>query len=264
MIYFERMNMDIISKLTQEFSLKSWQTENVVKLIDEGNTIPFIARYRKEATGSLDDQSLRSLSERLDYLRNMEEQKRKICESIEGQELMTDEIKNAIENAATLTELEDIYRPFRPKRKTRASVAKAKGLQGLADAIYAQMPDGKTPGELATGYLNDEVPSVEDAIAGACDIIAERISDDPAGRKMIRYSCKNNGSLVSSGIKEDLGVYEMYADYSEPVKSVAGHRVLAVNRGEKEGFLKVSVDFDKTVGIGILKNLHIKNDSPSA
>lgn len=256
--------MDIISKLTQEFSLKSWQTENVVKLIDEGNTIPFIARYRKEATGSLDDQTLRSLSERLDYLRNMEEQKRKICESIEGQELMTDEIKNAIENAATLTELEDIYRPFRPKRKTRASVAKAKGLQGLADAIYAQMPDGKTPGELACGYLNDEVTSVEDAIAGACDIIAEMISDDAAGRKMIRYSCKNNGSLVSSGIKEDLGVYEMYADYSEPVKSVAGHRVLAVNRGEKEGFLKVSVDFDKTAGIGILKNLHIKNDSPSA
>lgn len=254
--------MDIAAKLTQEFSLKPWQTENVIKLIDDGNTIPFIARYRKEATGSLDDQLLRSFSERLTYLKNMEEQKQKIIDSIEAQELMTDEIRVSVENAATLTELEDIYRPFRPKRKTRASAAKAKGLQGLADAIYAQERDSKTPYELAQAYLNGEVPTAEDAIDGARDIIAEMISDDPAGRKMIRYSCKNNGRIVVNGIKDDLGVYEMYGEYSEPVKSVAGHRVLAVNRGEKEGFLRVAVDFDKIVGFSILSNIHIKGDSP--
>lgn len=255
--------MDITLKLTQEFSLKAWQVENVIKLIDDGNTIPFIARYRKEATGSLDDQLLRNLYDRLTYLRNMEEQKEKIIASIEAQELMTDEIKASIENAATLTELEDIYRPFRPKRKTRASVAKAKGLQGLADTIYAQEMNGKSPLELAENYLNDEVETVQDAIDGARDIIAEMISDDPAGRKMIRYSCKNNGSIVVTGIKEDLGVYEMYKEYSEPIKSIAGHRVLAVNRGEKEGFLKVSVDFDKIVALSILSNLHVKNNSPT-
>lgn len=255
--------MDITLKLTQEFSLKAWQVENVIKLIDDGNTIPFIARYRKEATGSLDDQLLRNLYDRLTYLRNMEEQKEKIIASIESQELMTDEIKASIENASTLTELEDIYRPFRPKRKTRASVAKAKGLQGLADAIYTQEMNGKSPLELAEDYLNDEVETVQDAIDGARDIIAEMISDDPAGRKMIRYSCKNNGSIVVTGIKEDLGVYEMYKDYSEPIKSIAGHRVLAVNRGEKEGFLKVSVDFDKIVALSMLSNLHVKNNSPT-
>lgn len=255
--------MDITLKLTQEFSLKAWQVENVIKLIDDGNTIPFIARYRKEATGSLDDQLLRNLYDRLTYLRNMEEQKEKIIASIESQELMTDEIKASIENASTLTELEDIYRPFRPKRKTRASVAKAKGLQGLADAIYTQEINGKSPLELAENYLNDEVETVQDAIDGARDIIAEMISDDPAGRKMIRYSCKNNGSIVVTGIREDLGVYEMYKEYSEPIKSIASHRVLAVNRGEKEGFLKVSVDFDKIVALSMLSNLHVKNNSPT-
>ena len=255
--------MDITLKLTQEFSLKPWQVENVIKLIDDGNTIPFIARYRKEATGSLDDQLLRSLSDRLTYLRNMEEQKEKIISSIESQELMTDEIRASIENASTLTELEDIYRPFRPKRKTRASVAKAKGLQGLANAIYEQNVNSKTPPELALDYLNDEVKTVEEAVNGAKDIIAEMISDDPSGRKMIRYSCKNNGEIVVTAAKEDLGVYEMYREYREPVRSIASHRVLAVNRGEKEGYLKVSVDFDKITGLTILSNLHVKNNSPT-
>lgn len=255
--------MDILLKLTQEFAIKPWQVENAVKLIDDGNTIPFIARYRKEATGSLDDQILRSLFDRLTYLRNMEEQKEKIISSIEEQELMTDEILKSIENAATLTELEDIYRPFRPKRKTRASVAKAKGLQGLADAIYAQEKGSKSPGELAVDYLNDEVETVEDAVNGAKDIIAELVSDDAAGRKMLRYSCKNNGSIVVTGVKDDLGVYEMYKEYSEPIKNVASHRVLAFNRGEKEGFLKVTVDFDKITGLNILNNLHIKDNAPT-
>lgn len=255
--------MDINLMLCQEFELKPWQIENVVKLIDDGNTIPFIARYRKEATGSLDDQVLRAVFDRLNYLRNMQEQKSKIIASIEAQELLTDEIRQAVENASTLTELEDIYRPFRPKRKTRASVAKAKGLQGLADAVYEQNNE-TDPFVLAAQYLNDDVPAVEDAIAGAKDIIAELVSDDPAGRKMLRYSVKNNGSIVVNGIKDDLGVYEMYKEYSEPIKSAAGHRVLAFNRGEKEGFLKVSVDFDKTIGLSILSNLHVKNNSVSA
>lgn len=255
--------MDINLMLCQEFELKPWQIENVVKLIDDGNTIPFIARYRKEATGSLDDQVLRAVFDRLNYLRNMQEQKSKIIASIEAQELLTDEIRQAVENASTLTELEDIYRPFRPKRKTRASVAKAKGLQGLADAVYEQNSE-TDPFVLAAQYLNDDVPAVEDAIAGAKDIIAELVSDDPAGRKMLRYSVKNNGSIVVNGIKDDLGVYEMYKEYSEPIKSAAGHRVLAFNRGEKEGFLKVSVDFDKTIGLSILSNLHVKNNSVSA
>ena len=255
--------MDINLMLCQEFELKPWQIENVVKLIDDGNTIPFIARYRKEATGSLDDQVLRAVFDRLNYLRNMQEQKSKIIASIEAQDLLTDEIRQAVENASTLTELEDIYRPFRPKRKTRASVAKAKGLQGLADAVYEQNNE-TDPFVLAAQYLNDDVPAVEDAIAGAKDIIAEVVSDDPAGRKMLRYSVKNNGSIVVNGIKDDLGVYEMYKEYSEPIKSAAGHRVLAFNRGEKEGFLKVSVDFDKTIGLSILSNLHVKNNSVSA
>ena len=209
--------MDILQKLTQEFSVKLWQVENAVKLIDDGNTIPFIARYRKEATGSLDDQLLRDLSDRLTYLRNMEEQKEKIIASIEEQELMTDEIMASIESASTLTELEDIYRPFRPKRKTRASVAKAKGLQGLADFLYAQDKNSNQPLVEAEKYLNDEVESVEDAINGAKDIIAEFVSDDPAGRKMLRYSIKNHGNIVVTGAKDDLGVYEMYREYTEPI-----------------------------------------------
>ncbi|MDE5973721.1 MAG: RNA-binding transcriptional accessory protein [Eubacterium sp.] len=256
--------MDINSQLCREFSLKPWQIENTVKLIDDGNTIPFIARYRKEATGSLDDQLLRSIYDRLNYLRNMDEQKEKIIQSITEQGMMTDEIQTAIDNATTLTELDDIYRPFRPKRKTRASVAKAKGLQGLADAIYAQEKGSRTPLELAADYLNDEVETAEAAVNGAKDIIAEMVSDDPAGRKMLRYSIKNNGLLVVTGAEEELGVYEMYKEYSEPIKSIPSHRILAVNRGEKEGFLKVSVDYDKITALTILNNLHVKNNSPSA
>ena len=255
--------MDILQKLTQEFSVKLWQVENAVKLIDDGNTIPFIARYRKEATGSLDDQLLRDLSDRLTYLRNKEEQKEKIIASIKEQELMTDEIMASIESASTLTELEDIYRPFRPKRKTRASVAKAKGLQGLADFLYAQDKNSNQPLVEAEKYLNDEVESVEDAINGAKDIIAEFVSDDPAGRKMLRYSIKNHGNIVVTGAKDELGVYEMYREYTEPISNIASHRVLAFNRGEKEGFLKVNIDYDKNTALTILYNLHIKDSSPT-
>ena len=253
--------MDILKQLETEFSLKPWQVENTVKLIDDGNTIPFIARYRKEATGSLDDQILRELFDRLNYLRNFEEQKEKIVASITEQELMTDEILASIEAAKTMTELEDIYRPFRPKRKTRASVAKAKGLQGLADALFEQNPDSPSPEELAKDYLNEEVETVEDALQGARDIIAEAVSDDPKGRKLLRYAIKKSGIINVKGAKEDLGVYEMYAEYSEPVSKIARHRVLAINRGEKEDFLKVGIEYDKNLAVDMLINLHHKNNS---
>lgn len=257
----KEVTMDIVKQLELEFSLKPWQAENTVKLIDDGNTIPFIARYRKEATGSLDDQLLRELNDRLNYLRSLEEQKEKIIASITEQEKMTDDIAKSIENAKTMTELEDIYRPFRPKRKTRASVAKALGLEPLAEAIYAQEKGTPAPEILAEDYLTDEVADIESALQGAKDIIAELVSDDPNGRKLIRYAVHNNGMLTSKGADDDLGVYEMYKEYSEPVKSIAGHRVLAVNRGEKEGKLKVSIDFDKTIATDLLFNIHCKNNT---
>ena len=253
--------MDIVKQLELEFSLKPWQAENTVKLIDDGNTIPFIARYRKESTGSLDDQLLRELNDRLNYLRSLEEQKEKIIASITEQEKMTDDIAKSIENAKTMTELEDIYRPFRPKRKTRASVAKALGLEPLAEAIYAQEKGTPAPEILAEDYLTDEVADIESALQGAKDIIAELVSDDPNGRKLIRYAVHNNGMLTSKGADDDLGVYEMYKEYSEPVKSIAGHRVLAVNRGEKEGKLKVAIEFDKTIATDLLFNIHCKNNT---
>ncbi len=255
--------MDILKQIETEFKLKPWQVKNTVELIDDGNTIPFIARYRKEATGSLDDQLLREMNDRLAYLRNLEEQKEKVISSITEQELMTDEIMKSIENAKTMTELEDIYRPFRPKRKTRASVAKAKGLQGLADAILAQEKGTPSPAILAEDYLNDEVETVEEALQGARDIIAEIVSDDPKGRKLIRYAVKSQGVMTVKGAQEELGVYEMYKEYSEPVSKIARHRVLAINRGEKEGMLKVSIDFDKTVATDLLFNLFCKNNTSS-
>ena len=253
--------MDVLKQIENEFSLKPWQVKNTVELIDAGNTIPFIARYRKEATGSLDDQLLRELNDRLEYLRSLEEQKEKVISSITEQELMSDEIMKSIENAKTMTELDDIYRPFRPKRKTRASVAKALGLQGLADSIYAQEKGAASPDILAKEFISDEVPDVESAIQGAKDIIAELVSDDPQGRKLIRYAVQNHANIVTKGTDEDLGVYEMYKDYTESVKNIANHRVLAINRGEKEGKLKVSLDFDRSIATDLLFNIHIKNNN---
>ena len=255
--------MDIQKQLQTEFNLKPYQVENTLKLIDEGNTIPFIARYRKEATGSLDDQILRELSERLQYLRNLEEQKEKVIASITEQELMTDEIMAAIDGAKTMTELDDIYRPFRPKRKTRASVAKAKGLGPLADRILEQNK-ADDPYMLAEQYITEEVETVDDALQGARDIIAEAISDNADDRKVLRYALRSNGLITAKGAEEDLGVYDMYADYSEPVKSIAGHRTLAINRGEKEGKLKVSIEFDKTIATDLLKSRHVLNTSKCA
>ena len=257
--------MNILNTLTEEFKLKPFQVENTVKLIDEGNTIPFIARYRKEATGSLDDQLLRELSERLSYLRNMEETREKIKKSIEEQGALTEELAAAIDAAATLTELDDLYRPYKKKKKTRATVAKEKGLAPLAELLYEQSPDCTEPLEAAKDYVNQElgVETAEDALQGAMDIIAETISDDADVRKRMRFVCSAHGILTVKAAAEDVGVYEMYADYSESVAKIPDHRILAINRGEKEDMLKVSIDFDKDKAMFIISKTHIKEGSPA-
>ncbi|MCM1159824.1 MAG: RNA-binding transcriptional accessory protein [Roseburia sp.] len=235
--------MDIIQKLKEELSVEKWQVEAAVKLIDEGNTIPFISRYRKEATGALNDEVLRNLFERLNYLRNLEEKKETVLASIEEQGKLTEELKARIVAAETLVVVEDLYRPYRPKRKTRASVAKEKGLEPLAQLILAQ--ELTTPlEEEAKAFIHEEkeVKTVEDAIAGAKDIIAEAISDEADYRIYIRNATFEEGKITSCAKeKETQSVYEMYYDYEEPVKKAAGHRILALNRGEKEKILTVKI-----------------------
>lgn len=255
--------MDILHTLTEEFHLNARQTENTVKLIDDGNTIPFIARYRKELTGSIDDQVLRRFSDRLFYLRSLSVQAEKVRDSIREQGNLTKDISLALDRANTLTEVEDIYRPFRPKRRTRAAAAREKGLLPLAELLYAQQAD-LAPEEAAAVYCSDTVPSVSDALSGARDILAERISDDPVVRKRLRHVCMQNGRITSCAAAKALDVYEMYGNFSEPLARIAGHRILALNRGEREGFLKVSIAFDKAYALHILTSLHIKNQSKSA
>lgn len=256
--------MDILTALTAEFHLRPQQVENTVRLLDDGNTIPFIARYRKEMTGSLDDQLLRQLADRLAYLRGLDEQREKIRAVIEEQGKLTGELEAALDAVATLSELEDLYRPFRPKRRTRASIAREKGLEPLADALYAQEPDGEEARILAQAYTGEEVPTPEDVLAGARDILAERISDDAGVRKRLRVVMMANGFLCSKAVGEEAGVYALYADFKEPLHKVAGHRVLAVNRGEREELLKVSVSFDRDRALRILYAAHIREGSPAA
>ena len=239
--------MDIIAQITSEFHLQAWQVENVVKLIDEGNTIPFIARYRKEAHGTLDDQMLREIAERLEYLRNLDKRREEVRASIEGQEKLTEEISAALSNAATLAEIEDIYRPFKPKRRTRASIAREKGLEPLAQLLFAQGPDCPDPTAEAARYVDAEkgVETVEDALAGASDIIAETISDDAALRKTLRSLLEREGKLCSQAAVEEDSVYRLYYDFAQPLSRLQGHQVLAINRGEKEDFLRVRVELDR-------------------
>ena len=239
--------MDIIQSLCNQFGLQRWQVENTVNLIDEGNTIPFIARYRKEAHGTLDDQVLRELAERLEYLRNLDKRREEVSSAIISQEKMTPEIEKALSEASTLAEIEDIYRPFRPKRRTRASIAKEKGLEPLANLIFEQNADSPTPFELAEEYVNAEngVETAQDAVAGAMDIIAENISDDADIRRYLRSLFTVSGVVQSRAANSEAeSVYTMYYEYDEPVNKIAGHRVLAIDRGEKEGFLKVGVSVD--------------------
>lgn len=240
--------MDIIKKLAEELGLKEEQVKNTVALIDDGNTIPFIARYRKEVTGSLDDTVLRSLFDRLNYLRNLETRKEEVRAAIEGQGKLTDEIVEALSAAQTLTEVEDIYRPYKQKKKTRASVAREKGLEPLAALIMEQRTSyEKSLEELAADYIDEEkgVASSEEALAGACDIIAEDVSDSAEVRKEIRRTTYDYGTLKSKQDKEEDSVYAQYYDYEEKLNKIPDHRILAINRGEKEEFLKVSVEAPK-------------------
>ena len=259
--------MDMNKQLAAELSLREEQVEKTVALLDEGNTIPFISRYRKEVTGGLDDTVLRKLEERLRYLRNIEARKAEVLKLIADQEKLTPEIEAAIAAAATITEVDDIYRPFRPHRKTRASVARERGLAPLAEALIAQEktydPDLQT---LAATFIDEEkeVPTAEAALAGAMDIIAEDISDNAEYRKAIRSLTVRHGFLTSKQAKDEDSVYAQYYDYSEPVHKVPGHRVLAINRGEKEEYLKVDITIDREIVLNYLSAAVLKpGNSPA-
>ena len=239
--------MDIIKTLCSELNIKKEQAENTVKLLDEGNTIAFIARYRKEVTGSLDDKILRAFYDRLNYLRSFNERSDEIIRLITEQGKMTDEILSSIKNAKILQELEDIYRPYKQKKRTRATIAKEKGLEGLANIILLQKENSGSCYDAAAPYVNAEkgVESADEAIAGASDIIAEMISDNAEYRKFIRNFTQRGGVLHTKNTKDEDSVYRMYYDFSEPLKKIADHRILAINRGEKEEFLSVSVEIDE-------------------
>jgi uncharacterized protein len=257
--------MNIIEQLIQEFNLKPFQVQNTVKLIDDGNTIPFIARYRKEVTGELNDQVLRELYERLVYLRSLDERREDVRRLIDGQGKLTEEIGKSLDAAVTLQEIEDIYRPYKVKRKTRASVAKEKGLEPLASIIFSQMPSKTAVEEIAARYIDAEkaVNTPEEALAGAMDIIAEEISDDAGYRKVLREMILRNGIIISTSKKEEDSVYRMYYDFKEPVSKIANHRVLALNRGEKEEILQVKIDIDSALCLTYLKSKAIKNTNAS-
>lgn len=253
--------MDYSKVLSQQFQIKEEYANNIISLLDDGNTIPFIARYRKEMHGSMDDQLIREFSEKLEYLRSLDKRREEIRTLIDGQEKLTDEISLALDKAETLSELEDIYRPYRPKRKTRASVAKEKGLEPLAEIILKQ--ESKCdPAAVAEEYVDEEkgVANFEDALQGAMDIIAETVSDNAEIRKRIRNLANVNGVISSVAVDtEKDSVYRQYYDYKEPVKKIADHRLLAVNRGEKDGFLKVSVEMDTERPLNSIAKVMITN-----
>lgn len=257
--------MDIIRKLREEFGITQSQAENTVRLLDEGNTVPFIARYRKEMTGSLDDQIIRQLSERLTALRNLEDRRTQVRTAIAEQGRLTDALAAKLDATQTQTEIEDIYRPFRPKRRTRASIAKEKGLQPLADIIWGQKLIG-TPEEAAKAFVDSGqgVDTVLDAINGAMDILAEQFSDDADLRKLLREETIKCGAIVSKKTKDEPSVYEMYYDYREPLKKAAGHRVLAMNRGEKEGFLSVKIEGEEEKLLQRMERRLIRRSSDTA
>ncbi len=259
--------MNIVKIIAEELNVKEWQVEKTIALIDEGNTIPFISRYRKEATGSLNDEQLRNLDERLTYLRNLDEKKTQVMATIEEQGKLTDELKKQLEEAMTLVAVEDLYRPYRPKRRTKATVAKEKGLEGLANIIALQMTK-KTILEEAQAYISEEkeVASAEEAIEGAKDILAEGYADDAEYRTRIRELTRNKGKLISQAKdKEAKSVYEMYYDFSEEVKKAVGYRILAINRGEAEKVLTVKIEApDEDIIRYLNKRIISKPDHDSA
>jgi len=263
--------MNIKEQLSKEFSVSSKIVDNIVSLIDEGNTIPFIARYRKESTNSMDDQTLREFCNKLQSLRNILEKKDDITKKIEEQGKLTDEIKKAIAAAKTLTELDDIYLPFKKAKRTRATIAKEKGLEPLADIIFMQSDDTKDIVSIANEYINTEfeINTAEDAIAGALDIIADNISNTAILRKRVREFTSKEGLISVKGInkgniKTEGSVYEMYGDYAQDIKSIPPHRILAINRGEKEGYLKVGFEVDETQALGIIYREVLKPKSSAA
>ena len=257
--------MDYIAILARDFNLRPQQVQAVIELLDAGNTIPFIARYRKEATGSLDDQVLRELSERLQYLRGLDKRRAEIERAMEEQGVLTDDLRDGLARAATLAELEDIYRPYRPKRRTRASVAKERGLEPLAAWLLLQPPKGDPEAE-AGKYIDPEkdVPDAGAALSGARDILAEQFSDDAALRSRLRALMNREGVLESRAAKDEDSVYGNYYDYREPVRAMAAHRILAVNRGEREGFLKVAIDVPEDRAMGEIERAFVRGHSPAS
>ena len=257
--------MDFVTLLAKEFSLRPAQVAAVIELLDAGNTIPFIARYRKEATGSLDDQLLRELAERLEYLRGLEKRRQEIEKALEEQGALTDALRAQLAGAVTLAALEDIYRPFRPKRRTRATMAKERGLEPLANWLMLQPPKGD-PTAKAAEFIDEEkgVPDGEAALAGARDILAEAISDDAALRGRLRELLTREAVLTSRAAKDEDSVYTMYYDFREPVRAVAAHRVLAVNRGEREEFLKVAVEAPEERAVAEVKRAFVRGTSPAS
>ena len=255
--------MTIIEQLARELNRPAEHIENVVRLLDEGNTIPFIARYRKELHGSMDDTALRTLEERLAYLRNLTERKESVKASIAEQEKLTDELAAAIDAAQTLAEVEDLYRPYKPKRRTRATVAKEKGLEPLAALLFAQERDCPRPEEAAADYLSAEkgVGTVADALQGANDIVAEWISDDAAIRRSLRELLEKRGTLRSLAATEEDSVYRLYYDFEQPLSRLQGHQILAINRGEKEKMLSATVLLDRELALPLLRRAVVKPGS---
>ena len=257
--------MNFVSVLSKEFKIREEQVQAVITLLDVGNTIPFIARYRKEVTGALDDQVLREISERLDYLRNLDKRKNEIIKTLGEQGVLTDEMSDRLDSAATLSELEDLYRPFRPKRRTRAMIAKEKGLEPLAEWLLIQYPWGEVLAE-AKKYISREkdVADEEAALAGARDIIAEKVSDDAELRKHMRAFLLAKGIIRVKAAKDEDSVYRMYYDYSEPAGRMAAHRILAINRGEREEYLKVSLEVHLDIAMPMMKSMFVRGASESS
>ncbi len=252
--------------LAREFGQNPVYVENIVKLLDDGNTVPFIARYRKEMHGTMDDQLIRAIADRLEYLRNLDKRREEVLAAIEGQDKLTDELREAVAAAATLAALEDIYRPYKQKRRTRATIAREKGLEPLAELLFAQEMESGDLTALAAEYINEEkgVASAEEALAGAADILAEDISDDAEIRCVLKDLILKKGSLVSKAATEEDSVYRLYYDFSEPVGKAQSHRVLAINRGEKENFLKAGIEIDPALASAVVRNHCVRPGSISS
>ena len=261
--------MTIIETLSKEFSIQPWQVEAVIALLDEGATLPFIARYRKEQHGSLDDQQLRDISDRLSALRNIEQRRNEISESLKKLEVWTEELQSALDNAATLAQLEDVYRPYRPKRRTRASIAKERGLEPLANVLMMQPPRMAAPEEMAAKYVDEEkgVATPEDALQGAMDIIAETVSDDAAVRARLKAYYHRECAVATRAAEDEPdenSTYRMYYDHREPLRMMPGHRVLAMNRAEKEGAIKVALDVNVQTAQTVVRSSYVRNNGSSA